>query len=596
MRVYPEVQHENVVKVEPFRRLISAAPHETGCGKSMYIKLGFHRYFGGINPFKNGKCVALRLTVSDLLKLEVYKNRLDDLKNLLPHDFNLTQPERADDIPVSVANFILEMLNYVRGNIRYCTPILRNGEIFLISDYHVPQLVVEAALLAEIALGSVDVSAVDLVARLKNFWVKCRTLHPDFQAHALIEYAKTKKISYNYLGNRKWLYGIGNMSGQFFETSLARDLKIHNFSKYSCKKIFDKVQARTAKFKIVHPKTSPAEIIKEIGFPCVVKPNSGGGGIGVTANIKSEKQLAYALEHAGLKSRDNKLVVEQHVDGEDHRILFVDGEFKGCVKSQSPYVVGNGFSTIQELIAEKNKDRTESFYKSNFKRKIKVDEVVLNKLSSLSLTLSSVPGRGQLISLRNNSNLGGGGDSIKVNFVHHTILDKCLEIMKKLKVYSAGIDYITTDITKSPDMTGGIFTEINHTPGVPVFINAGYSVVETGGFFLKDKFSNIPLIIEVMAEDFTLKRDLSENHSAFYFPRLEIHSCEIKKSPEVLPDIALSMYFSNEKIDVARVIFYQMDLLKFGIPENYTKILVSHRVKKEVIDFLQSCRVEYSFF
>src|SRR5699024_7652863 len=107
------------------------------------------------------------------------------------------------------------------------------------------------------------------------------------------------------------------------------------------------------------------EIVKKIkqdislSFPLVIKPTDGTGGKGVIANIRNikefEENLNYVRDTLGYKN----VIVEEHFHGEDYRVYVVGNEAVAATKRISPNVIGDGVSTIADLIKEKNNQRKE---------------------------------------------------------------------------------------------------------------------------------------------------------------------------------------------------------------------------------------------
>lgn len=90
--------------------------------------------------------------------------------------------------------------------------------------------------------------------------------------------------------------------------------------------------------------------------PCVVKPASGtGAGMGVTCGVETDDELARASVRAARWGR--ALVVEQQAEGDEYRVLVLDGRVLGAVVRRPPRVVGDGRSTVAELVARENERR-----------------------------------------------------------------------------------------------------------------------------------------------------------------------------------------------------------------------------------------------
>lgn len=65
------------------------------------------------------------------------------------------------------------------------------------------------------------------------------------------------------------------------------------------------------------------EELQDIGYPCVVKVNTGGSSVGVYI-VHNEEERAEALEKA--KAYDNRVVIEQFVDGREFSCGVIDGK------------------------------------------------------------------------------------------------------------------------------------------------------------------------------------------------------------------------------------------------------------------------------
>jgi cyanophycin synthetase len=93
---------------------------------------------------------------------------------------------------------------------------------------------------------------------------------------------------------------------------------------------------------------------QEIGLPVVVKPLDGNQGKGVTVNITSEEALRKAYAVAATFRDD--ILVERYMPGNDFRLLVVGDKLVAAARRDPPKVVGDGVSTIAQLVEQVNKD------------------------------------------------------------------------------------------------------------------------------------------------------------------------------------------------------------------------------------------------
>ena len=193
-------------------------------------------------------------------------------------------------------------------------------------------------------------------------------------------------------------------------------------------------------------------------FPLVVKPVDTDHGIGVSTSINNEEQLNVALERAFKYSK--KVIVEEFFSGKEFRFLVVDGVVRAIAYREPANIVGDGISTIQQLIDNKNVGRGDD-YKFPL-LKIKVDNEVTRHLNAQSLNINSIVPNGEKIYLRRNSNLSTGGDSIDMT-------DTMPSFYKEIAVKAAGaaglriagVDIIISNLENTPSKTSYIVVELN---------------------------------------------------------------------------------------------------------------------------------------
>ena len=96
------------------------------------------------------------------------------------------------------------------------------------------------------------------------------------------------------------------------------------------------------------------EMAQEIGLPVVIKPQDGNQGKGVTVNVSTREAVMAGFDNAR-KFRDDVLV-ERYLVGSDYRILIVGDKLVAAARREPPLVVGDGTSTVTQLVAQVNLD------------------------------------------------------------------------------------------------------------------------------------------------------------------------------------------------------------------------------------------------
>lgn len=117
------------------------------------------------------------------------------------------------------------------------------------------------------------------------------------------------------------------------------------------------------------------EYANRIGYPVVLKPVSGSLGKGVITNIKDSESLLDNYNYLTEEMKKNNIILESHVVGDDYRVFVIGEKASAVVKRVPANVVGDGESTIKELIKNKNLIRKENPFLS--KGLIKIDREVL---------------------------------------------------------------------------------------------------------------------------------------------------------------------------------------------------------------------------
>lgn len=145
--------------------------------------------------------------------------------------------------------------------------------------------------------------------------------------------------------------------------------------------------------------------------PVVVKPRYGVQSKGVSIGLVEDEEIRRAYRFA----RDNgsQVLVQQHIESAEELRVMASPHRTVAVNGRAlPHVVADGVSTIQQLIDDKNLQRT--LNPSLEARPIPIDELTYRQLERLGLTLDSVPELGQKITVRNVAGLSVGGDTIQV--------------------------------------------------------------------------------------------------------------------------------------------------------------------------------------
>ena len=203
---------------------------------------------------------------------------------------------------------------------------------------------------------------------------------------------------------------------------------------------------------------------RRVDYPVVLKPVGGNHGRGATINIDNWEE---AVEAHGVAKRISRgVIVEEFIEGLDHRLLVVNGQLIAAAKRTPAHVVGDGKSSIQELVDKVNSDPRRGYGHEKVLTAIKIDKVSENILQENDLTLESVLEDGRILHLKRTANLSTGGTAEDVtDIVHPFNVFTAERIAKIVGLDICGIDIMTPDISVPLTENKGRVLEVNAAPG-----------------------------------------------------------------------------------------------------------------------------------
>ncbi|HWG47669.1 MAG TPA: cyanophycin synthetase [Gemmataceae bacterium] len=238
---------------------------------------------------------------------------------------------------------------------------------------------------------------------------------------------------------------------------------------------------------------------EELGLPVVVKPQYGNHGRGVATNLSTREQVAAA--YAAAREEGSSILVEQFMPGADHRLLVVGDHLLAAALREPAHVIGDGRSTIAQLVAEVNRDPRRSDGHATVLSFIHLDTVGLAVLAEQGYTPDAVPPAGQRVLIRRNGNLSTGGTAEDVtDRVHPEVAARAIEAARAIGLDIAGVDVIAVDIGQPlEDQRGGV-VEVNAGPGLRMHLEpsagqprpVGEAIIAS--LFSEGQTGRIPLI------------------------------------------------------------------------------------------------------
>jgi cyanophycin synthetase len=216
--------------------------------------------------------------------------------------------------------------------------------------------------------------------------------------------------------------------------------------------------------ELAQSETQAVRAARRIGFPVVTKPYNGNHGRGISIRLTTEEEVAHGFTVAREHSRS--VVIESFLEGDDHRLLVVNGELVAATRRTPGHVVGDGEHTVAELVEIVNQDPRRGVGHEKVLTRLELDAQAHKMLERAALTENSVPEKGRAVYLRSTANLSTGGTATDVTDVIHPDNREMAErAVRAIGLDVGGVDFLSKNITESYRKIGGGICEVNAAPG-----------------------------------------------------------------------------------------------------------------------------------
>jgi len=237
------------------------------------------------------------------------------------------------------------------------------------------------------------------------------------------------------------------------------------------KKLLDEAGVPVPRGVVVRSEDEAIRSAKRLRYPLVTKPLDGNHGRGVTIGIMNEEQLLFGFREAQSQAKTRDVIIEQFFAGNDHRILVVGGKMVAVAERIPARVVGDGVSSIRQLVAQVNQNPRRGEGHENVMTRIRIDALVEEFLSREGLTPDSIPEAEQVVQLRATANLSTGGTAVdRTNEIHPDNAEIARRAALIVGLDVCGVDFVCPDISRSVRETGGGVIEVNAAPGLRMHI------------------------------------------------------------------------------------------------------------------------------
>ena len=203
------------------------------------------------------------------------------------------------------------------------------------------------------------------------------------------------------------------------------------------------------------------QFFTQLERPIITKPTIGSASRHTTMHVHDIKTLNAAFANA--KKISPFVIVEEELSGCVYRPTVVGGKLLATLRRDQPFVIGDGTSTVEQLVEEENKNPKRS---GPYFHPIVLNEAAHAELRLQNLTEESVPAAGQRVQLHPKINWGVGGTTTDVtDEVHPDNVELFERVAEALNISLVGIDFIIEDISRSwKEQSGCGIIECNDMP------------------------------------------------------------------------------------------------------------------------------------
>lgn len=306
-----------------------------------------------------------------------------------------------------------------------------------------------------------------------NFW---GLEDMELSTQLLLREAVKRGVSFEILDRKEnfvWFQKDGNTQyvKQATKTSLdnyASILAMEN--KLVTKKILEEHQIRVPKgLEYTSPDAAKADFLIHQRKPVVIKPNQTNFGIGITILKENNDEETYRRAVDIAFEFDTTILIEEFIAGREFRFFVIGDEVVGILHRVPANVMGDGTKTIRELVELKNQDPLRGKGYHTPLEKIQLGEAEAMFLKQQNKNFDSVPASGEMVYLRENSNISTGGDSIDfTDGIPDSYKQIAVKAAKALNVVITGLDMIIPNTSLEATTDNYSIIELNFNPAIHI--------------------------------------------------------------------------------------------------------------------------------
>lgn len=264
---------------------------------------------------------------------------------------------------------------------------------------------------------------------------------------------------------KKWLYrdDAGTFPMPYASASFILNSKIHSMD-YVKRHKGVRVPAsirRSMEYRTVADYRQVLGLSERV--PLVVKPTDETLSHGVTVGIRNDDELKSGF--AAAEKYSHNIIVQEEVQGEEFRFTFIGGELRSVICKQKPQVVGDGETSIRNLILLDNQQRM-----SIASGALQYPLLSLESITRFGVDIERIPARDEVVILGSSTLIENGASYWeRIDEIHDSY-----KVLARRMAEDFGDGYLAVDILlqnyKEPQSdTNYCFLEFNNLPAMMLF-------------------------------------------------------------------------------------------------------------------------------
>lgn len=216
-------------------------------------------------------------------------------------------------------------------------------------------------------------------------------------------------------------------------------------NKNEMKKHFRRAGIKVAEGGIAFSKRKGLKIFHSLSSPVITKPHIGSRSRHTTTHISTDEEFIKSFKKA--KQLSPFVMIEEELSGFVFRGTLIGGKLIGVIRREPACVIGDGIHNVRELIEIENKN---PLRQGPIFHKLSLDDEAQKELKHWNRTESTIPARGEAVTLgQKTSRAVGGGITDVTDTVHKDNIEMLEKIGEVLNDPLIGVDFIMDDASIS---------------------------------------------------------------------------------------------------------------------------------------------------